>query len=89
MSRCEFHGYDKLGCPLCRAEEIASTADAIREGKLKAGVFAWTGHGHYPKEKAIKLYKSRSAAERFAEKLNNDPLKICADGYVVRLVRVK
>lgn len=88
MGNCEFHGHYQP-CPLCRAEEVASNAEALREGRLKAGVFAWTGHGHYPKEKALKLYKSKAAAEKFAEKLNQDPLRICADGYVVRYVRMK
>jgi hypothetical protein len=86
MSNCQFHGYDSLGCPLCKAERIASDADALSNGKAVIGVFAWTGHGNYKIERAVKTFKRRAAAEKYAEKLNKDPLKICAEGYVARLV---
>lgn len=88
MSNCKFHGYDGLSCPLCKAERIASDADALSSGKAVIGVFAWTGHGDYKIEKAIKVFKRRASAEKYADKLNRDPLKICREGYVARMVYV-
>jgi hypothetical protein len=86
MKNCEFHGYDGLNCPLCRAERIASDTDALVHGTAVIGVFPWTGRSDYRIERALKTFKRRAAAERYAEKLNKDPLKISAEGYVARLV---
>jgi hypothetical protein len=88
MSNCQFHGYDSVSCPMCKAERIASDADALSSGRAVIGVFAWTGANDYKAAKALKTYKSRTAAEKYAEKLNNDPLRVCANGYVARLVYV-
>jgi hypothetical protein len=86
MVNCQFHGYESTFCPLCKAERIASDADALSSGRAVIGVFAWTGHGNYKIDKALKTFKRRAAAEKYVEKLNRDPLKICREGYVTRLV---
>jgi hypothetical protein len=88
MSDCQFHGYNSLGCPMCKAERIASDSDALSSGRAVIGVFAWTGSNDYKVAKALKTYKRRGPAEKYAERLNNDPLKVCANGYVTRLVYV-
>ena len=84
---CQFHGYD-YDCPLCKAERIATDVDNLASGKTVIGIFAWTGKNDYSIEKALKTYKRRDAAQKYADKLNNDPLKICAEGYVTRMVYV-
>lgn len=89
MSNCQFHGYDALICPMCRAERIATESEAISSGAYVVGVFAWTGANDYKVEKALKIYKSKAAANKYAEKLNVDPLKVSAGGYVVRTVKAK
>ncbi|MEZ0208841.1 MAG: hypothetical protein ACAH17_01535 [Candidatus Paceibacterota bacterium] len=85
---CRFHGFSSLNCPMCKAERVASDADALRSGRAVIGVFAWTGRNDYSIEKALKTYKTRAAADKYADKLNQDPLRICAAGYVARLVYV-
>jgi len=47
------------------------------------GVFAWNAYS-YPVDKAVKLYKSLSSAEKWAEHLNNTAP--CDRGYVVRSI---
>ena len=86
MSQCQFHGYDSSSCPLCRAERIATDSDNLSSGKAVIGVFAWTGRNDYKANTALKTFKRRASAEKYADKLNSDPLKICAEGYVTRLV---
>lgn len=45
--------------------------------KATYGVFVWRGDGGYKKSDAIKIYKSASAAQKFAD-------KNIASNYVVR-----
>ncbi len=64
MSQCEFHGYDKLGCPGCRASalEYAKANDH--------GVFVWRGDGRYASADSLKTYRRECDANKYAEKLN-------------------
>jgi hypothetical protein len=67
-NQCEFHGHWKLNCPDCRREERERVRQGIRNGTLTFGVFKWTGDGRYPLMNALRTFKIRSAAERYAER---------------------
>lgn len=77
--QCSIHGYDSLGCPDCRRDEKNRVSRGIKDGSLVFGVFKWTGENRYPIENAIKTYKRRSDADRYAE----------ANELVVRTVAVR
>lgn len=86
MNDCEFHGYHKLICPLCKAERIASDKDDLKSGKAVIGVFRWSGRNDYKISDALKTFKSRAVAEKYVDKLNKEPLEINSNEYVTRIV---
>jgi hypothetical protein len=76
------HGVGFL-CLACRDEEARD-----RKAKLKAGTHAWMvvqyrGDGKYSAGGALKQYKNRAAAEKYAEALNKTP----AHNTVVRFLK--
>lgn len=83
--QCEFHGYDKFGCPGCKKSDKEITKDLIKQGKLTYIISAWHGDGRYSIGNAVgcKTYKSQGIAERVANRMNGESP---TGNYVVRLV---
>jgi hypothetical protein len=83
------HGYqwDSL-CKECKEYSKRYDREGIREGKLIYAVVPWRGDGKYSIDQAVKQFKVKPAAEKYAEKLNaageGGP-----HGYVVRTLRPK
>lgn len=82
---CPYHGHDPILCPDCKRESKARERESIRSGQSVYAVLLWRGDGRYDLTQALKTYRIKSAAERYADRLNAD-LKDSA-GYVVRTVR--
>lgn len=51
------------------------------------GVFKWSIHNRYRISDAVKLYASKAAAEKYANKLNDEDGEHGSGGYVVRTLR--
>ena len=71
-----------------RAPWMPSLADEKAQLKeeranTRYGVFPWTANGCYPASQALKVYKVKSAAQKHADKLNEDGAWT-QGGYVVR-----
>lgn len=79
MSQCQYHDYDSLGCPECTKDRNRWEREKIQSGEYRYGAFEWSGANDYHNrpQDAKRTFKSRSAAEKYA-----DPL-----GLVVRLTR--
>lgn len=90
MTTCS-HGYQIL-CPECPKEQAKADRERVKAGTWAYCVFVWRGYqGDYRATDAIggKRYKSRAAAEKFAERENARASGRCpAGGYVVRFVPV-
>lgn len=78
------HGFEML-CPHCRAESQSETRRRIESGDWKYAVVQWRGDGKYHVDGALKLYKVKAAAEKYAERLNNTPFH----NTVVRLIKIR
>ena len=76
-------------CKQCSAENEKREKESVKNGECFYGVFAWTGQNDYyvNPAKAVLLFKSKKLAQKFADKENANPLKICREGYVVRLTK--
>lgn len=66
MSQCQFHGYDSLDCPECRKEELERVRQGIADETLVFGAFVWRGDARYKLEDAIRVFKRKAAAEKYA-----------------------
>jgi hypothetical protein len=69
--------------------EINKAIEKASQARLKKhtryGVFVYNEDNKYPKESALRLYKVQSAAEKYADKLNELPGREHR-GYVVRSI---
>ena len=54
-------------CKDCRKDEETRVKTGIRDGSLVFGVFKWTCENRYPVTAALRTFKVRAAAERWAE----------------------
>jgi len=60
------HGRELL-CKDCEREERDRIKQGIKDGTLIFGVFKWTGENRYPIENALKTYRRRADAEKYAD----------------------
>lgn len=82
------HGLDSTFCKQCREDFKRYDREGVREGKLIYAVVPWRGDGKYSIDQAVKQFKVKPAAEKYAEKLNAQG-QGGAHGYVVRTLRPK
>lgn len=53
-----------------RMREYEKQRDKERRGQVEYGVFEWNANNRYPRASAVKVYKQKAAAERFARPRN-------------------
>ena len=82
------HGLDSTFCKECREDFKRYDREGVREGKLVYAVVPWRGDGKYSIDQAVKQFKVKPAAEKYAEKLNSQG-QGGSHGYVVRTLRPK
>ena len=81
------HGYDSL-CPECRKDDKRIEREGVKSGAWIYCVVNWRGDNKYSAKDAVKTFKNKPAAEKYAEKLNSENQGV-EHGYVVRTLQNK